>query len=294
MRYGISVPNFIPDELAPSDGSHIHRIVGWARSAEAAGWDGFFIWDHLLFWKTWRLQIDDPWVLLAAIASATERVRIGALVTPVPRRRPWKLARECVSIDHLSRGRLVLGFGLGAPAQADYEPFAEPGDNVTLAQKLDEGLDVLCGLWRGQPFSYGGRHYQVDDVTFLPPPRQLPHPPIWIGGIWPHKAPMRRAARWNGVVPIKMAGSGGDFASLLPSDIHEIRAYIDRYRTSSTPFDVVVGGGTPGNDPGRATDIVGPLVEAGITWWVESLDWFSYKTPESITERISQGPPPPR
>ena len=291
MRYAISVPNFSPEELAPRDGEHIQRIVDWARSAEAAGWDGFFIWDHLLFWKTWRLHIEDPWVLLAAIATATERVLIGPMVTPVPRRRPWKLARECVSVDRLSRGRLVLGFGLGAPAEVDYIPFGEAGDNPTLAQKLDEGLEVLCGLWSGQPFTFKGRHYQVDDVTFLPTPLQSPRPPIWIAGIWPNKAPMRRAARWDGVVPIKMAGSGGDFGPLLPSDVRDIRTYIADHRASTAPFEVVVGGGTPGPDSTRAAEIVGPFAEAGVTWWVEGLDWFFYKSAEAIAERIAQGPP---
>src|SRR4051812_18790367 len=150
MRYGISVPNFCPVDLGLAEGSHIHRIARWARAAEAAGWDGFFIWDHLLFWKDWRLQVEDPWVLLAAIASATERVRLGPLVTPIPRRRPWKLARECASLDHFSNGRLVLGVGLGAPAEADYLPFGESGDLPELAERLDEGLEVLTLLWRGE------------------------------------------------------------------------------------------------------------------------------------------------
>jgi alkanesulfonate monooxygenase SsuD/methylene tetrahydromethanopterin reductase-like flavin-dependent oxidoreductase (luciferase family) len=166
MRFAISVPNFCPVDVAPRDGSHLERIVEW-RMAETAGWDGFFVWDHLLFWKDLRLLVEDPWVLLCAIAAATQRLGIGPMVTPLPRRRPWTLARACVSLDHLTHGRLTLGVGLGAPAEADYIPFGEPGETRRLAEMLDQGLQVITGLWTGEPFTFRGNHYQVDDVTFL-------------------------------------------------------------------------------------------------------------------------------
>jgi alkanesulfonate monooxygenase SsuD/methylene tetrahydromethanopterin reductase-like flavin-dependent oxidoreductase (luciferase family) len=289
MRYGISVPNFCPVELGLAEGSHIHNVVRWARAAEAAGWDGFFIWDHLLFWKGWPLQVDDPWVLLAAIAAATERIHIGPMVTPVPRRRPWKLAREVVSLDHLSGGRLILGVGLGAPAEADYVPFGEDGQFKHLAERLDEGLEVLTGLWRGQPFSFSGHHYTVNDVTYLPRPKQLPHPPIWVAGTWPNKAPMRRAARWDGVFPLKMTAPN-QYGLLKPSDLGELRAYVLEQRanlTATAPFDFIVSGYTARS----GAEIVGQFAEAGATWWVEGLDWFGATRVEQIDERIAQGPP---
>ena len=293
MRYAVSVPNFRPADLVVADGSvsHLSTLVDWALAAEAAGWDGFFLWDHLLFWKTWRLLIDDPWLVLAAIAARTQRIRLGPMVTPLPRRRPWKLARECVSLDHLSGGRLILGVGQGAPVEADYLPFGEPGEPTTLASVLDEGLQVLDGLWRGEPFTFHGQHYHLDDVTFLPRPLQSPRPPIWIGGTWPKPGPMRRAARWDGVFPLKFSGPN-EFSPLLPDDVRALRAFIAEHRPSTAgPFDVVVAGSTPGHDPTRMSEIVGPYIEAGITWWVEGLDWFTYQRPEAIAERIAQGPP---
>jgi alkanesulfonate monooxygenase SsuD/methylene tetrahydromethanopterin reductase-like flavin-dependent oxidoreductase (luciferase family) len=291
VRFGISVPNFCPAEMAPPVGSsHLERIVEWARAAEAAGWDGFFIWDHLLFWKDWRLLVEDPWVLLTAIATATRRMRIGPMVTPLPRRRPWKLARECVSLDHLSQGRLTLGVGLGAPAEADSLPFGESGDNRKLAETLDEGLAVLAGLWSGEPFSFRGQHFQVEDVTFLPGPLQQPRIPIWVAGTWPKRAPMRRAARWDGAFPLKLAPNG-QFTSMTAEDVRQVREYISQQRESLDGFHLVVGGNTPAGDRTRAAEILAPFAEAGLTWWVEGLDWFGYKDPAAIAERISEGPP---
>src|SRR5207302_7670232 len=121
MHYGISMPCFLPEHLASNH--DVAQFVDWAKHAEAAGWDAFFVWDHMLFWKPDRLHVFDPWVLLTAIAQATQRIRLGPLITPLPRRRPWKVARETVSLDQLSNGRLVLGVGIGAPTQYDFEPF---------------------------------------------------------------------------------------------------------------------------------------------------------------------------
>src|SRR5689334_13471095 len=178
-----------------------------ARDAEAAGWDGFFLWDHVILWPT---PTCDPWVALAAVALATERVRIGPLVTPLPRRRITKLARETVTLDHLSNGRLVLGVGIGL-GPWEWEYLGEETDLRTRGAMLDEGLELLTKLWSGEPVMHEGRFYTCrgdkgpNDPTpiptpFLPRPVQ-PRIPVWVAGTWPKKPPFRRAARWDGVVP---------------------------------------------------------------------------------------------
>ena len=186
MRFGMSVPAF-------ADFSDPRVLAELAHDAEAAGWDGFFIWDAIFFDPTFH-PMADPWVSRAAVALSTQRLRIGIMVTPIARRRPWKLARETVSVDRLSKGRLILGIGLGDPAQWDFGFFDEPTDPKVRARLLDEGLDILTGLWSGQPFSYQGEKYNVKEVTFRPTPVQSPRIPIWVGGWWPNKPPLRRAA----------------------------------------------------------------------------------------------------
>src|SRR3990172_5166253 len=156
MHYGIYTPNYGAEMSA-------RALAELAREAEEAGWEGFFIWDHIQVSKSLRAPVLDPWVTLAAIAVNTKRIRLGAAITPVARRRPWKLARETVTLDHLSNGRLIFGVGLGYQS-GEFEDFGEEGDPKILAEKLDEGLDILAGLWSGEPFSYRGKHYQVNDV----------------------------------------------------------------------------------------------------------------------------------
>jgi alkanesulfonate monooxygenase SsuD/methylene tetrahydromethanopterin reductase-like flavin-dependent oxidoreductase (luciferase family) len=175
MQYGIYLPNF-GDEISP------RALADLACEAEQAGWDGFFLWDHILYSKTQKLRMVDPWIALAAMAMKTERIRLGTSVTPLPRRRPWKLARETVSLDHLSNGRLILSVGLGEPGDAEFGQFGEETDIKVRAAKLDVGLDVLAGLWRGKSFSYQGKYYQVQKTVFLPPPVQTPRIPVWVGG----------------------------------------------------------------------------------------------------------------
>ena len=187
MHFGITLPAF-------ADFSDPHALAELARAAETAGWDGFFIWDHIFFDPTFH-PIADTWVALGAVALSTERLRIGTMITPMARRRPWKLACETVSVDQLSNGRLTLGVGLGDPVQWDFGFFDEVTDPKIRGRRLDEGLDVLTGLWSGQPFSYQGEQYNVKEVTFRPTPVQSPRIPIWVGGWWPNKPPLRRAAR---------------------------------------------------------------------------------------------------
>lgn len=281
MRFAVSVPNF-------GDYFNPRLLAQLAREAEESGWDGFFLWDHMIFWPGFSEPIVDPWVALAAMAMTTERIRLGTLVTPLARRRPWKLARETVSLDHLSGGRLVLGVGLGFPADAEFETFGEEPDDRVRAAKLDEGLDVLAGLWRGEPFTYSGEHFRIAEVTFRPTPVQTPRIPIWVAGMWPNRAPFRRAARWDGVAPVPLDPESGRMFS--PSELSEIAGYVAAQRGSDAPFDVVYGGATPGESPSAAREAVAPYAAAGLTWWIENLN--HWRGPfAAMRERLRRGPP---
>ena len=192
-------------------------LVDLARDAEASGWDGFFLWDHLHFETD--VPFVDAWIALTAIASATEHLRIGPLITPLPRRRPWKVAREAVTLDHLSQGRLVLGVGLGIDFWHEFDGFGEPAtDDRIRAELLDDGIEIITRLWSGEPATYAGARLRVDGVRFLPKPLQQPRIPIWSAVLWPPRpSPVRRAARCDGVVPFRPDGP------LTPDNVRELR-----------------------------------------------------------------------
>ena len=184
LRRGLAVPCFADD---PGD------LVRLGVSAERAGLDGYFLWDHLVHSDSGEgPPIVDPWQVLAVVAARTSRIKLGTMITPVARRRPWKLAKEVTTLDLLSGGRVILGVGLGDPAHAEFGLFGEPADRRVRAELLDEGLEVLAGLWTGQPFSHEGKHFTVGPVRFSPSPVQRPRVPIWVGGVLP------RAACWRG------------------------------------------------------------------------------------------------
>jgi len=262
-----------------------NSIMDLARLVEAHGWDGFFLWDHMLWTWPQNMPLYDPYVLLAAMAAVTERITIAPMITPIPRRRPWKLAREIVSLDHLTKGRLMLGVGIGGDWFGDYSTFGEDPADKTHGEMLDEGLDVLSGLMSGEPFSYEGKHYHIEEVQFLPTPLQRPRIPIVVAGLWPNKKPFRRAARWDGIAPL----APGEDVQLTPQEIRDLLAYIGEHRTSEGPFEVVFGGRTPGKEPEAELAQVAAYAEAGVTWWVENFDWNN-PLPQ-VQERISNGPP---
>jgi probable F420-dependent oxidoreductase len=254
-----------------------------ARAAEAAGWDGFFIWDVFGGDSTAPAPVVDPWIALAAIAATTERIRFGTMVTPLPRRRPWKLAREAASLDHLSGGRLILGVGIGTPPE-EFARFGEEPNPRIRAEMLDEGLEVLTGLWSGEPFSFHGRHYRVDEATLLPRPVQQPRIPIWVGGTWPRKPSFRREARWDGVVPGSLHGN------LTLDEIREMVGFIRSQRPSGAPIDVMVGGDAPFDSPERAREILAEYAAAGVTWWMEGIgEWRG--DVDAMATFIQGGPP---
>jgi hypothetical protein len=293
VRYSINIPNF-------GDFADARAVATVAAAAEQAGWDGLFVWDHVVHDKKRRVgqPFGDPWMLLTAAALATSRIRLGAMVTPVPRRRPEQLARQVATLDALSAGRVVFGAGLGGPIEDEFGSFGEPTDPVVLAERLDEGLDLLRRYWSGEPVDHDGRHYQVRDVTLLPASVQRPHPPVWIAGYWPKRRPMRRAARWDGAVPLFETARHGHIPAA--AEVRDLVAFVQQHRAEQQhgverqdrPFEIVVGGATPG-DPAAAAGLIAPLAEAGATWWderqVQTGDDLHRLAP--ILRRIEHGPP---
>jgi alkanesulfonate monooxygenase SsuD/methylene tetrahydromethanopterin reductase-like flavin-dependent oxidoreductase (luciferase family) len=282
IRRGVAAPCFADDPL---------ELVELAVAAEAAGFDGFFIWDHIGFANDGLgPSIVDPWAVLSVAAARTSSILLGPMITPVPRRRPWVLARQTVTLDRLAAGRSVLGVGIGSPAHGDFGLFGEATAEQTRAAMLDEGLAVLAGLWTGEPFEFHGAHYSLGPVRFRPTPAQLgsdgPAIPVWAGGVLPATAPMRRAARWQGAVPIRFA----DRALARPSaaDIAGVRDLVRARRGSLAGYDLVVWAEV-------ATDPVAVLAElpgyaaAGATWWIETAhpgpDWYA-----GLRDRIALGP----
>lgn len=277
MHYGVTLPLLDP-----------FILTDLAHEAEETGWDGVFVWDGI-----WGI---DVWVALAAVAMRTERIRFGTMLTPLSRRRPWKVASEVVTLDHLSNGRVILPVGLGAVGEEHvHDWFAQVGeetDRKVRADLLDESLDIIDGLWSGKPFSYNGAHYHLRDVEFSPVPVQQPRVPIWVVGAWPRMKSMRRVLRCDGVLPVKMDANrvGSD---MTPDDLRAMKAYIDERRKLTTPFDIIMEAETPGDDPQKAAAIVRPLAEAGMTWWLEAV-WGTPETNggiEGMRARIKQGPP---
>lgn len=238
----------------------------------------------------------DAWVTLAAAAMRTKKIRLETMVTPVSRRRPWKLASETATLDQLSKGRLILSVGLGA-IDTGVVKFGEETDRKLRAELLDEGLDIVTGLWRGQPFNYNGKHYQVKETNFAVPPAPLQKPsiPIWVVGAWGREKSMQRVLRYDGILPT-MINSDGEHVKLKPSDVVALKAYVEEKRTLTTPFDIVAEGMTPGRNRRKASAQVKLFAEAGATWWMEA-DWaladqvWTTRGQNLILKRIKQGPP---
>lgn len=262
MRYGLS--------MASAGAYGDARTLGeLAHLAEESGWDGVFLEDYIIHWGEDHSTYD-PWIALAAMALHTERIMLGITVTPLSRRRPWKLAREALTLDHLSHGRFVLGVGIGNGGDTDFVGFGEVTATKQRAGMVDEALDVIAGLWSGEPFSYQGQHYQIQDVTFLPKPVQQPRIPIWVGGGYPLPGPLERAVRWDGSCMYKFTG-GGPWQDMTPEDIRSLRAFVDERRGPGTPFEITVGGRERGEDWEQDRAHIAAVAEAGATWWGEHI-----------------------
>jgi alkanesulfonate monooxygenase SsuD/methylene tetrahydromethanopterin reductase-like flavin-dependent oxidoreductase (luciferase family) len=278
MRYGFVMPR--GDARAAAE---------LAEVAEAAGWDGFFVWEPV-----WGV---DAWMALTAAAMRTSRIRLGTLLTPLPRRRPWDLAGQVATLDNLSGGRAILSVGLGAVHDGWLAFEADPGRRVR-AELLDEGLVILDGLWSGEPFSYAGRHHRVKQTSFVPPDRpvQRPRVPIWVVGGWPAPRSMRRSARWDGWLPNVIA-KPGESTELTPALLAEGVAWIREHRAAEglplDGYDVIVEGTTTGTDQAADQTKLQPWADAGATWWIEA-DWSYEDRAEALEysrRRLAAGPP---
>jgi hypothetical protein len=250
-----------------------------AALAEEAGWDGCFLGD--------AIWCEDPMIALAAAAMTTRRIRLGPMIIPMPLRRPWKVASESLALDHLSDGRLILGLGAGA-VWMGWQGFPDEVTNTRArAEMLDESIDILTLLYQRKPFDYSGRHYHlklslVDEMHYPPKPIQQPRVPLWVVGIWPRKKSMQRVLKCDGIIVEKTGEQS------TPTDIREIKCYVDANRTLTTPFDIIVSGRTAGLDRAQVREKLLPRQEAGLTWWIEDMIGQSE---EQVVEGLRQGPP---
>ncbi|MEP6852464.1 MAG: LLM class flavin-dependent oxidoreductase [bacterium] len=286
MRFGVSVPCFGADLDAA-------RVAEWAAAAETAGWNGFFLWDHLFAFAAGPMPTVDPWIALTAAAAATTSIRLGPLVTPLPRRRPVVIARQTVTLDRFSGGRLILGVGSGG-GPLEWEYCGEPAEARVRAAMLDEHLELLSRLWSGEPVRHDGRYYRTAgpdwSAVCYPPPLQQPRIPIWVGGTWPGTGPFVRAARWDGVVPMRVDGRWE------VADTAAVAVRMHGLRSGDDSFDIAVPGESDGADPTRK-DRFADHAAAGATWWVEAVHPWRYGWDEgspwptdTMRERIDAGP----
>jgi len=269
----------------------VHEVVDLAAAVEEHGWDGFFTWDGV---DLDGMQAWDPWAVLAAAAVRTERVTLGALVFALPRRRPWVFAKQAVTVDHLSGGRLVLPVGLGVPMDRAVEGVS--GEAVTLrerAERFDDALEVLDRSFSGEPFDVEGTHLRVEGLRLSPPPVARPDGrariPLWVVGSFPSERSMGRAVRYDGVVPQHRGERAME--QLTPQEVADVVAWVREHRPADAgPFDVVLHGALPA-DRGEARDHVAALAEAGATWFVDALWDPTTATPDALLARVRQGPP---
>ncbi|MFI7691315.1 LLM class flavin-dependent oxidoreductase [Nonomuraea sp. NPDC049655] len=249
LRSALWLPLF--DELADP-----RAVANLAADAEEAGWDGCFVWDHLS-WRAPVQQVADSWITLAAVATATERLRLGPMVATLARRRPAKVARETATLDQLSEGRLTLGVGLGSDRfGGELSRTGEQLDDRQRGRMLDESLAILAAAWSGEPVRHRGEHYTVDDITFLPQPVQRPGVPVWAAGFPGNVKPIRRAARLDGFFPINLEH---------PDQLAEVAGTLTELRNGDiASYDIAVS--LPaGVDPL-------PYAAAGATWWLTEFD----------------------
>ncbi len=280
MRYGVALS-------AAGAAGDPRTMADLAALAEESGWDAVFLEDYIVWQGHLGTPTYDPWVVLAAMAVATTRVRLGTLVTPLPRRRPWKLASEAVTLDHLSGGRVVLGVGAGDGRDISFTTVGDAAPSRVLAERLDEGIEIVDRLWTGEKVSYAGTQYQVDGLQMLPTPVQQPRIPVWVGGNWLVKGVRRRLARWDGACVYRGTPGSGDEARMSADDVRQLAAVVEGERGSLEGFDICLGGDVRQPDWDRERAHLRSLAEAGATWWQE---WVPPGNLDTVREAVARGP----
>lgn len=290
VRFGVTLPN-------TGVGADPRAVVDLAVAAEEAGWDGAFVWDFPLGTDEYGPDVQvahDAWVILSQIAARTSKLTIGTMITPLPWRQPGYVAKSSATLQAASDGRFVLAVGLGSPLKK--MPFAEDVDRKRRAKRLDDGLEILDGLWSGNHFTFRSEYYVVNDLQILP--KVEPRVPVWVVGAWnrnrdawPQMRSLRRALKWDGLLPHIF--DGGDMVSgdLDPADIRAMCDWIAKERAA--PFDVVIEAGSMG-DENSSPEMIAPVRDAGATWWLEPVWAAMYRTPGDTTvmrKRIEAGPP---
>jgi alkanesulfonate monooxygenase SsuD/methylene tetrahydromethanopterin reductase-like flavin-dependent oxidoreductase (luciferase family) len=262
IRYGL-------DMASAGPAGDAHTMGELAHIAEESGWDGIFLEDYIVWQSHPDVPTYDPWITLAAIAMRTQRIRLGTMVTPIARRRPWKLAQELVTLDHLSNGRMILGVGLGDTGESigmdsSFAQFGETLDPKKRSRMLDEGIEIITHIWNGEPFSFDGEFYKMHDVQILPKPVQQPRIPIWVGGGYPNRGAVERALRWDGSCMYKQQGHW-----MQPEDVRALRERVIALRGTVDGYDITVGGARRWEEEDKQRAYLESLVAAGITWWHE-------------------------
>jgi alkanesulfonate monooxygenase SsuD/methylene tetrahydromethanopterin reductase-like flavin-dependent oxidoreductase (luciferase family) len=279
MEYGLSLPT-------GGECGDPRFVVELAERAERAEWDGVFLEDYVCYQGDPAAPTCNTWIVLAAIAARTERIRLGTEVTPLARRRPWNVAREAAGIDQISGGRMILGVGLGDTGEAigmdaSFLRFDEERGPRTRGRLLDEGLEIIAGLWSGEPFSFAGDHFHLEEVTFLPPPVQQPRIPIWIGGGYPNPRPTRRAAKWDGSCLYKET-HGGPWEHMTPADVRALREV-----AGDRTYAIAVGGSGRADDWDAEREHIRAVSDATADWWIE---WVPPGDRQTMRESVDRGP----
>ena len=270
MRYGLALPT-------GGECGDPRFLLDLAVLAEESGWDGVFLEDYVFYQGDPARPTTNTWTALAAMAVRTRSIVLGVEVVALTRRRPWNIAREAAAVDQLSKGRLVLGVGIGDQGDPGYTHLGEETDTRIRAGILDEGLEIVAGLWTGEPFSFHGAHFTIEEVTFRPPPLQRPRPPIWIGGGYPNPRAIERSLRWDGTCMYRRAGG-----PLLAEDVRDLRA-----RAGDRRWDIAVGGWERRDDLDEELEHRRSVAEAGADWWVE---WVAPAQREEMHDAVVRGP----
>jgi alkanesulfonate monooxygenase SsuD/methylene tetrahydromethanopterin reductase-like flavin-dependent oxidoreductase (luciferase family) len=278
LRYALSLPNggVCGDPRV---------LAEMAQTAEAAGWDAVLLEDYIQY-QGKDVPTCDPWIALTAIAVRTQRLRIGTAVTPVPRRRPWYLAQQVATLDRLSGGRVILGVGAGDPRDPTYRALSEETDIRKRAAMLDEGLIIIDRLWSGNAVDFTGQHYRVDGLRLSLTPLQRPRVPIWVGGLWPRRTTIERAARWDGALLGFKVGPGNGEVDMTPADVELLVQDIARRRPVDS-YDIVMGGRARESNESAERQWIREMAGAGATWWCE---WVPPGQEGEMRQAAQRGP----